>query len=414
MKTNTFVVVLLVSILFASTPTSTFARENTTALEAQVRALNTYLVREREKNSGVPLTPTELRTSIVGGVEWLKHAQEPNGHFKYEYIPYENKYRADDNIVRQTGALYVLGEILRRNKTDVYKISGTFTQSFLYFSSLTKATEGGGRCIATSLTSTKCQLGATSLALIGLLDYLTYAPSKTSQYAKDIDGYVTFILAMQKENGGFRNQYRVKGTRQSSAESPFSNGEALLALVRYYEFNKRADVKGAIDRAFAYLKEQPYDASLYLWIMAALKDLHQIDPNPLYVEYVDSFTKWRIAGGASYLTGARNTCPYAEGIASALSVLKGTIPESRYQTYRAVLDKGNWINHRFQIITTDTTRVLTPPSGITMESLEQPELALGGFLTSDSEPTQRIDFTQHCINTYVQTAVDLDLEKLIQ
>ncbi len=414
MRKNTFVVVLLVSVLFTSTPTSAFARENTTTLEAQVRALTTYLARERKKHSVVSLSRDELRTSITAGVEWLKNAQEPNGHFKYEYIPYENTYREDDNIVRQTGALYALGEILKRNNTDVYKISGTITQSLSYFSLLTKTTEGGGRCIATSAVGTKCELGATSLALIGLLDYLKYAPEKKLLYKKDLEGYLTFILLMQKENGGFRNQYRVLSTKQSSAESPFSNGEALLALVRYYEFNKRADVKGATDTAFSYLKDEPYDASLYLWIMAALKDLNRIEPNAEYVEYADTFTQWRIQGGASYLTGARNTCPYAEGIASALSILKGTISESRYQAYRAVLDKGNRINHRFQIITNDTTRVLTPPSGITIQSLEQLESALGGFLTSDSEPTQRIDFTQHCINTYVQTTADLDLEKLIQ
>jgi hypothetical protein len=403
---------LLVSVLFASTPTPVSARENTTALEGQVRALQKYLEREQDKKSSTPLSSSELRTSIEAGVEWLKNAQEPNGHFKYEYIPYENRYREDDNIVRQTGALYVLGEIIKRNKSDSFKISGTLTTSLSYFSSLTKITDGNGRCIAMSSVSTKCQLGATSLALIGLLGYLDYAPSKKSLYAKDVDGYLAFILEMQKENGGFRNQYRVRSTKQSSTESPFSNGEALLALVRYYEFNKRADVKGAIDRAFTHLKEQPYDAALYLWIMAALKDLNQIDPNSQYVEYAEAFTKWRVAGGASYLTGTRNTCPYAEGIASALSILKSTIPESRYQSYRAVLDKGNQMNYQFQISNVDTTRVLMTPSGITLKALSFPPPALGGFLTSNSEPTQRIDFTQHCINSYLQTLVDLDGQKL--
>lgn len=176
--------------------------------------------------------------------------------------------------------------------------------------------------------------------------------------------------------------------------------------MRAYE--KRDVVKTAIDSAFTYLKNEPYDTALYLWIMAALKDMHRLEPHAEYVSYATAFTKWRIASGASYLTGTRNTCAYAEGVASALNILKGNIDETTYTNYRSVLDRANRLNRRFQIGPSDVTRVFISEGGARFGTLERPQLAVGGFLTSNTEPTQRIDFTQHCMSASLQTLVDLD------
>lgn len=403
---------LLMSILGIPFPTQVSAAQDISVLEEKVRALTKYLERERDKSNSVPLTSDELRASIKAGADWLKNAQEPNGHFKYEYIPYEHTYRDDDNIVRQTGTLYALGEILKRDKSDPYRIEDTVVRALSYFKSLSKTTDGGGRCVANTSVSTKCQLGATSLALAGLIDYLEYAPSKKSRYKKDVDEYRTFILNMQKENGGFRNQYRVMSMKQNDAESSFSNGEALLALVRSYEYEKRSDVKKAIDAAFAYLKDEPYDNNLYLWIMAALKDMNRLEPHAEYVSYAAAFSKWRIDGGTSYLTGARNTCAYAEGVASALSILRGKIPSTEFARYRNVLDRNIRLNRRFQLTESDTTRLFVSSTSTQFKSLRQPQFAFGGFLTSDAEPTERIDFTQHCLSASLQTLGDLDGDML--
>jgi len=381
-------------------------------LLTQVHALTQFVTREKEKLMATPLTPSELRNSIESGTKWLMNAQEPNGHFRYEYIPYENTYREDDNIVRQTGTLYALGEVLKKKSTNAAEVESVVVRAISYFKSITEPTTESGRCVLNTSVSRTCQLGATSLALIGLLDYLEFKPEKKALYKNDVEGYLTFILEQQKENGGFRNKYRVGSSKQSDAESAFSNGEALLALVRFYEYEKQSEVKTAIDDAFIYLKAKPYETALYLWITAALKDLHRIAPNDEYVEYAYDFTKWRIEGGAGYLTGLRNTCAYGEGVASALSILEGEIAPREYAHYRGVLDRSNRLNRGLQINSKDTVRVFFSSTTPSFKKLENPERAFGGFLTSEKEPTERIDFTQHCVSMLLQTLTDLDTTSL--
>ena len=43
--------------------------------------------------------------------------------------------------------------------------------------------------------------------------------------------------------------------------------------------------------------------------------------------------------------------------------------------------------------------------------LTEPERAVGAFLSGLPEPVLRIDFTQHCLNSYVQKLIDIDGEK---
>ncbi len=400
------------SVLFSAQVAEATASSQYDDLSMQVHALSRFIDRENEKRIIAPLSVGALRRGIDQGTKWLIKAQEPTGHFRYEYLPYENMYRDDDNIVRQTGSLYALGEVLRKKSSDTDNVESATLRSLEYFNSLTKSTASGARCILNTSISTTCQLGATSLALIGLLDYLEHAPEKKSQYQKVVEGYATFIIEQQKENGGFRNKYILGKSNQSEAESPFSNGEALLALVRFLEYENRNEVKTAIDTAFTYLKNEPYDTALYLWIMAALKDLNRIAPQDKYVTYAHDFTKWRIEGGARYVTGERNTCAYGEGVASALTILEEKIAPAEYATYRNVLDRLNRLNQQFQITEADTVRVFFTSETHSFKELKNKERAIGGFLTSESEPTERIDFTQHCVSALLQTLTDLDRTSL--
>lgn len=415
---KTFYGGLLLFILLYSLPLNTRAADvaspDVAVLTQQLTAIERYLARTYGSTAATPLTSEEFRTSIEAGAEWLKNAQESSGHFRYEYAPYAGTYASDDNIVRQAGALYALGEITRRDTRDSLALAHTIERAISYFESISKEDVVGGEaisCIANSDTSTKCALGATSLALIGILDYVQENPKEKAAYADHIRAYAEFIRAAQKENGGFRNTHHVGREKQSDAESPFSNGEALLALVRYYQYAPDPEVKAAIDDAFVYLAEKPYDTALYLWIMAAQKDMYALWPSNTYVTYTKSFTDWRVADAVHRAPG-KNYCAYAEGLASALSVLKENVPQSEYALLRNELNRTHRANYTLQVTQEDVIRLLPTTNGLSLETLESGQRAFGGFLTSDAEPKQRIDYTQHCITGYVQTLVDIDAKPL--
>ncbi len=379
-------------------------------LSKQVGAIRAYFERYIERRQEKVLDEAELTAGIQNGIEYLLTAQEDNGHFGYEYIPYEDKYRHDDNVVRQSGALFILSEVYKAETKKDAKLAKGIERSIEYFESITTTGEEGKkefRCVGTSESNQICRLGTGALVLTGLVNYVEADPKQEKKYRDLITDYTNYILTTQKENGGFRDSYRPsKGFRED--ESPYSNGEAMLALARAYRHDPRADVKEAIDRAFIHLKDQEPDSALYLWIMAALKDMQAIADKPEYVTYANEFTAWRMSNATSRYMG-KNSCAYAEGLSSAYSVLDGRVPEGTLVYLRRELDTLHRNHASLQLDVRDTYRIIGDgKGGFMFGELPDPARAKGGFLTSEQVVTERIDFTQHCVSSYLQTLKDID------
>jgi len=354
-----------------------------------------------------PLTDDAMRTIIKDGVSWLVAAQEESGHFKYEYVPYEGRYRADDNIVRQAGAFFELGEIARMDEDGTYDLEEQLVRSAHYFEAISVEGSFAGtdfRCVKASGESS-CKLGATALAAIGLLDLTATYPEHADDYDMLLDDYRAYLLAMKKEGAGFRYYYNPKLKTQRDDESSFSNGEAFFALVRFEERESDAALRETIDATFSYLETgAAFDSALYLWAMAGLKDLHVLRPSPRYVTYADRYTAWRLSDNARYRNSSGNRCAYIEGIASAHALMSAqtSVTSARVE---AEIDVMLEKTAHLQVRPVNRYRYV----GGELLQLKDESLALGGFLTGSTEDglTQRIDFTQHCLSAYAQTLVDV-------
>ncbi len=407
------------AVVSASTQTE---QQKLDLIEQQIKAIIvavTHLqslilsILQTQVNATEPLSESDLSSIIDDGVEWFKKAQEQNGHFKYEYLPYEDKYLNADNIVRQTGALYLLGEVVLRDSENVHELENTIERSISYFEGLSLLGEYNGktfRCIINKQGSNKCKLGATGLALVGILDFVKRYPAFEEIYTSLINDYANHILAMKMKDKGFRSHFYIGGSTQTEDESSYSNGEALLALVRFYKFNPTFEVKQIIDEIFTYIESDdvPFDSSLYLWAMAAVKDMYEIWLDEKYVKYTKEYTDWRISGFRGRRNTDHNMCAYIEGIVSAYSVLEDNISQQELDYYIEEIDF--WLNKssKLQITKNDTYRVVYMDEKSSFVTLENQEQAIGGFLTGRNELTQRIDFTQHCISSYLQKLVDIE------
>ena len=407
------IAVLIAAIMLL--PQLTLAATDTSSKETklqQLHALKSYIERTYYAGTHDPLTADELRKSVVEGTDWIVASQEEDGHFAYEYAPYEGEYLNDDNIVRQAGSLYQLGEVLRRQDTPDPELAAAIESSIGYFEEL--ATEDTFlkvtfRCIVEDADSDRCKLGASSLALMGILSYVEVYPEKEAQYEELISDLVRHIINAKRIHGTFRESHYVGKNAQPSKESSFADGEAVLALVRYYQYKETATVKRIIEDSIERLMDREHDTALYLWIMAALKDWQDIEPSPEYVEYARDFTHWRVSRVVQHRLTQKNYCAFSEGLASALSVLKDEGGTTEYSAWRSELDYWNAKNARLQIGEYDAMRYQGADGFLTIANMDQ---AQGGFLTSDTVLTQRIDFTQHCVSSVLQTLVDLDEETL--
>jgi hypothetical protein len=382
-------------------------------LRAQVNRLQTLLIELEHGQAFIAPCEEETNKIISRGIDWFKNAQEENGHFRYEYMPYEDRYLNDDNIVRQAGAMYALGEVLRRDTANVYDLKNAVERSAAYFKNLSRRGEYDGKkfqCVVSKKGSNTCVLGTTSLVLVGLLDLIERHPSLAEEYVEMIDDYAEYLVAMKKESTGFRNYYYVGKEAQSDKESSFSTGEALLALVRYYRFHPTDEVKQVIDDTFEYISsdEVPFDFGLYLWAMAALKDLYMIDPQEKYVSYVQDYTDWRIYGFQRRKESTHNMCAYVEGVVSAYSTLEPHATEAEKEKYLDEISYWLGKSAKLQLTEKDTNRLMYSDRKAYFLTLSNPARAIGGFLTGEREFTQRIDFTQHCLSSFVQKKVDID------
>ncbi len=360
-----------------------------------------------------PLTEPQLKGVIQQGVKWLKNSQEKNGHFRYEYMPFWDRYVNDDNIVRQTGALYVLGEVAI--KSDSFDLKRNMERALGYLVDNSADSTFNGyefRCLLR--TAQSCNLGGTSLGLVGVLDLVTKYPNLEDDYKPLIEDYKNFIMAMKIPDKGFRGAYHLD-KEQSDSESPFSNGEALLALVRYYLYEPSDDVKKVIDESLEYFiatYSEKWDPNFYLWGMAAIKDYYKLFPRQEYFDFVKDYTKWRIAGQKDQRKTSHNKCAYIEGVISAYSVLN---PSSSLAENESYLEEINfWLkkSSKLQIKKADVLTVNFNEGIPKFSRILKPARAVGGFLTDENEPFQRIDFTQHCLSSYLQKLVDIDGEKL--
>ena len=407
-----FTGILLGVFLLIQVPSVAAGRDEND-LRLQIESIKTYL--QYQQGSTDTLSTEEMRHVILSGEKWAVAAQDENGHFGYEYLPFEDRYLRDDNMIRQAGTLFALSEVYKHKEDKDAATGKAIEKAISYFESLSvkgEKADGDFWCIKNSERSNTCSLGSVSLALVGILNYVEAHPEKEAKYKKIIDKYLAYLLAAKFAGAGFSGSYRV-GIGFDSKESAFYNGEAMLALVRYYQYQSDEQVKRVLDETFNYLSaKETFESPLYLWIMAALKDMQKLWPNEAYTTYASEFTARRLSEASARHRNQGNYCAPVEGLTSAYSVLKN----SESPDYLAQLDNEIkfWLARTsyLQISEGNPYRLMIEGGIPQLKKVPNLPIAQGGFLTASAVNTQRIDFTQHCVSAYLQKLVDIDGEKL--
>jgi len=366
------------------------------------------------KKVATVLSDTEIQKVIKDSISWFSAAQTASGRFNYEYAPFWDRYTEDDNMVRQTGVLYILGEILNRDKSDKYSrsIKHLMTDSISYFQDNTAKGEYNGKkfqCLTKD--DKKCTMGGTSLALVGMINLVQKYPELEKDYLPLMTDYASYIVAMRNEGKGFKENYYLIG-EQSDTETTFSNGEAFLALVRYDQYKPSDAIKTLINDSYNYFSDiygKNHDNNFYLWGMAAIKDLNAKNPDKKYFDFVKKYTDERMKPYKNRRQNDSNVGAYIEGITSAYSIMEKSLTEAEKKVY--IGEINYWLMKTKDLQIQSDTKLRTK-YGTSEDTyylrVKNNKKAVGGFLASASEPYQRIDFTQHAVSAYLQKLVDID------
>lgn len=351
----------------------------------------------------IKLSREDFTTSIRLGTEFMLAHQTKEGRFDYEYDWRAASYSEDDNEVRQAGALWGLG-LLYQDEPSIPLKDG-LDRGFAFFDE--HATEGpeGVRCIAYP-GSRAGGLGTVALVALAHLEVLRapgdgFDAAATERLRQHLKGLLAHLVASLDDQGLFHGKYEPSNCRPHGKPSPYSDGEALLALVKAAKYEGRDDLipilRRAADAGYVLNVAQALDEhpdsdttkGYYQWSSMAFFELATSGwpDTEKYGDYVLELADWMIDVHRT-LKRTKNTGYAYEGILHAYELARQRGDEARMRKYACVIDRGLGKLLSWQI---------GHPLGNEIVRTAKPDdrAALGGIQNDATSPGLRIDVTQH-------------------
>ncbi len=335
-----------------------------------------------------PVDRIELAAKHLGRV------QQEDGFFRYQFDFVTGHWTEDNNIVRQAGAGYALGEYLRyRKNPEIEAHLRRAVQAYRDSSMEWKS----GRLLTVSGNYKKAKSGATALALISAQYYREVSGDK--RFDHDIHAWVDGLLSLRNKNAGFSKRPRL------SRESPYSNGEIWLALANHIQ-QFPGDIRviealNQIDGIFLDRYGKKPDIGFFHWgVMAAEKRYRQTTERR-FVDFAAQQAIQYLEEMRPRVNPASNSCYAVEGLAAVMGMLEG-FPEYSAVRHRLADRISEEMKKNLRLQITPGQSEIALGRGRTLINTELADHA-GAFLDSRRRPQIRIDATQHCLSALLKT-----------
>ena len=347
------------------------------------------------------LTRQTLDASIKLGTRFLLAHQKPAGNFDYEYDWRAGVLSDDDQETRQAGALWGLTLLHRYNPSP--ELASAIERAFGFFDEHSRLSKGA-RCTVYARGGPPGRAGTIALMALSYIEYLRAATDLSGEqralHEKRLDQYLKTLLQNVHPSGLWYSEYDLKTCRPRGNPSPYSDGEALLALVKAAKYLQKKELLPVIMSAAAAGKQKNIDEALaaepdsdvtkgyYQWSSMAFYELATSDfpDTRIYGDTVLSLADWMI-DVHHVLTRTRNTGYAFEGIVHAYALAKQRGDQVRQAKYRCVIDLG--LEHIM------SWQVGGPVSNRYTAAAPNDVKAVGGIQNAAFEPALRIDVTQH-------------------
>jgi hypothetical protein len=322
--------------------------------------------------------------------------QLDSGLFVYEHDFLSGANSTANNIVRQAGAGFALGEYYR------------FSRDPFAARALKLALEGyrrssvawkDGLLLAANGKLQQAKAGATALAILTLL----LASDDTDALRSDelLDDWVEGILGLQLAHGGFEAK---PGTGKQSA---YSDGEIWLALATHVDIlgddsdkRVRAALRRADERFITQYGAQP-EIGFFHWGMMAASLRYRTTRDPAFTTFIAEQITHYLEQMRPRVSSKSNSCYSVEGMLSALEALQlAGVEDKLREKIRKRVGKEMKKNQKLQILPEQKRIRFGRNHYLAVPHLDR---YAGAFLNGRYRPQIRIDATQHCLSALIKS-----------
>lgn len=338
----------------------------------------------------LPLCLKASQKAIDDAVHYFQFAQKDDGLFVYEFDFLASAQQPDENIVRQAGAGFALGQLL--NWQPGHKVAQSVLNKALAAYARLSNSKGIGMLVD---TQGRVPTGATALALLGGLYY--YRATGNDQFKKDLQQWSQSLLSLHNAGKGLRR------SPTSAKEDDYYNGEGWLALSMFHEVfpqdKQVAEVLGQLDSYFLETYTQKPSISFYHWAMMAAEMRYKQTGENRFLKFMIEQTEWVLEKKVGKFHAERNQCYLAEGLIAVLHAL----PVNAYENLRnrLVARLNQEMDKALSMQIKEGQQSLVFPKGV---RLDVPYLSRyrGAFLNNAHSSRTRVDYTQHCLSALVR------------
>ncbi len=319
--------------------------------------------------------------------DWLIKNQTDAGDFVYELDVQTGQRIPGNNIVRQAGSLYSLGHAYAHTKNSSYRAG--IERGIHYFQQLFESVDNFSPTVRIAHQGSR-KSNAVALFLLAIIEYVEADPETNQHLIPTAHQLARYLLMTQTDEGSFLQ------TMDPEEESDYNNGESFYALIRMYRLTSHTPYLKSAEKAATYIEntysQKRFNTSLFAWAMEGFAYLYQIDKNPIYWNFMKTYTDRYLNSQGKNITNylhdksqkppAGNLGVYLEGVAHTAWVAKEVDPLYHRQLVTYMEESLRYL----------MTLQLNGPYSNRKTTFNQ---LSGGICYDHSCKTQRIDITHH-------------------
>lgn len=328
-------------------------------------------------------TSNNIKTIMDNATSVIQNMIKENGEYIYGYEVNSAEIVKSYNILRHAGTSLSLLQQYNLNPNEELKNQIESTVSYLVDNYLY---EKDDMVFVVEKVSSEIKLGGNGLALLMLVNYAK--AFDTNKYDDIMRKMADGILYMQLPDGYFYHVYNLDLTLKAETRINYYDGEALNALMEYYEYCNTKKYYDVCKKALDYYVNHAKDYYTQ-WMAYALQIFLKYDKSDKYVKFA-----------LDHYTGLSESNYYYKKVFSPTRLEQALIVFEMYNYLNENdVDVSSFDIEGLKVVISNNAYVVLMHCIYPEVALyfKKPEIAMYGFYDLEDDFRMRIDDIQHAI-----------------